>query len=654
MRCVVDGRAMLDMSRLPADPDWPRARLLGLTAVVAILLTLPSLRVGFAQDDYVFLSIFRGTPDIPVLEQSIWDTYTFSEGDLAQNAERKERGILPWWAVDGWKVDMWRPLPSLSHWLDFQCFGESPLPMHLHSILLYGAVCAMVAALFRAILGPAAWLGALVFAVDAAHGMTVGWLSNRHALYMTGLAVLSLLAHHRARSAATWTRPWGAGYPATIAAVLLGAALFCSEGAVGLGGYYFAYAVMLDPLARTRRDGSACALNPWGAARATLMLLPYLATVAAWRAIYSSFGHGTFGSWLYTDPLREPAAFLQHFPLYYPLSLFGLFGAPDCGIWMGLPDPVKGPVFGFVFAFLGFMVWGFLAPLRASAQARFLVLGCVLALVPACSTLPADRNLMLPSLGAAGLVGTTIWWYCHACPDRRLPRMARIFLALCIGVHLVLSPLTLPGASLTVAHMDRGFRHANDSAVPTAPEPGVQYIALNTPLDYLGASLPIYRAANGLPQPAVWRWLCAGPNPVRVERLDAHTLILRPHGGFLAPYFGQIFRRPRDFPMRAGEEVCLDGMVARVLDVSGTGRPITVQFTFEKSLDDPAFRWLTWSVGEYVPVAIPAPGASIDVPGLDLSLILWRLLESHFPGAAGQSLPSGQRRQTQDIHVSRS
>ncbi|MCF6286911.1 MAG: hypothetical protein L3K26_17240, partial [Candidatus Hydrogenedentes bacterium] len=144
-----------------------------LIAALAILLTLPSLWGGFALDDYVFLSTFRGTPDMPMLEQSIWDTYTFSEGDLARNRLRMERGILPWWAVEGWKVDMWRPLPSLSHWLDFSLFGENSFLMHLHSILMYGIACMAVGLLFRSLLGRAAVIAGLLFAVDAAHGMTV-------------------------------------------------------------------------------------------------------------------------------------------------------------------------------------------------------------------------------------------------------------------------------------------------------------------------------------------------------------------------------------------------------------------------------------------------------------------------------------------------
>ena len=591
----------------------------------------------------MFLSIFRGTPDMPVLEQSIWNTYTFSEGDLERNRQRMERGILPWWAVDAWKVDMWRPLPSLSHWLDFWLFGENPLPMHVHSVLLYGLVCLAVGLLFRSLLGRAALFASLLFAVDAAHGMTVGWLSNRHALYMTMFSVLSLLAHHQARRRADWTRPWGAwGTYGVLSVVFLALALFSSEGAVGLGGYFLAYALFLDPLARTRRDGHPCAFNPTGALRAIVTLLPQLAAVVVWRAIYTGLGHGTLGSWLYTDPLKEPAAFLYNFPVYYPLSLFGLFGTPDCALWLGVPAAYRAPCLSFVIVYLALMAWGLYAVLRDRAGARFLALGCAIALIPTCSTLPADRNLMLASVGAVGLIGVALRWYWDLpLPRRRyLPR--RLFIAVCVLVHIVLSPLLLPGASYMVALMDRGFRHVNESAVPADPGRGTRYVVLNTPLDYLGASLPVFRAATGQAQPTRWWWLCAGPEPVEVERLDEHRIALRPRGGFLPRPFGQIFRWPEGYPMAVGDEVRLDGMAAQVIATRDDGRPIEVQFTFDRPLDSPDFQWVTWSQGEYIPTGLPPVGQTMVVAGLDRGAIARRILQTLAPGSMAAAKTGGQ------------
>ena len=67
-------------------------------AALALLFTFPSLWVGFAQDDFIFLSILKGSPGLEGLEEHFLNTFSFSEGDLDKNRIRMERGIMPWWS----------------------------------------------------------------------------------------------------------------------------------------------------------------------------------------------------------------------------------------------------------------------------------------------------------------------------------------------------------------------------------------------------------------------------------------------------------------------------------------------------------------------------------------------------------------------------
>lgn len=588
---------------------------------VAMILTLPALAVGFAQDDYFFLGIFKGSPGLEALAQPIWNTFTFSEGAEELNRVRMDLGILPWWAVDGWKVDLWRPLASLSHWIDYKLFGEAPFPMHVHSLLLYGALGIAAAIAYRGILGRGwiAGFAGLLFVVDSGHGIPVGWLSNRNALLSALFCVSALIAHHHWRKNATIEKPLGTWHThGLMANVLLALALLSGEGAVALGGYFFAYALFMDPVSRNEgRRGLLIALA---------LLVPYLLVVVAWREVYVSLGHGTFGSWLYVDPLSEPFVFLRNAVAHYPVLLLGLFGIPDSTVWMALPALWQWIHVIAAAAFVVCASWIAWPLLKASAQARFLGLGALLAVVPMCATLPSDRNLIVPSLGAMGFVAL----YIGSLFDGKTRRVAqdptkrseRALAYSWIAVHLLLSPILLLGSAYSISAMDRVFRAANDSIPAGVEVSNTTYVVLNTPVDLLGASLPLFRSGQDAALPRHWRWLCASVGILEVERLDDYTIALRPEGGFLQRPWSQIFRRPETAPLTAGSVVQLDGMEARVTVSGDDGRPREVRFRFDVPLEDESLAWVSWEKGAYVKVDLPVPGSRITLPGVQLRDLL--------------------------------
>jgi hypothetical protein len=74
-----------------------------------------------------------------------------------------------------------------------------------------------------------------------------------------------------------------------------------------------------------------------------------------------------------------------------------------------------------------------------------------------------------------------------------------------------------------------------------------------------------------------------------------------------------LFRSP-DFPLRAGNQVSLDGLKARVIADDGKG-PTRVEFTLDRSWDDPSVRLMIWEnpVG-FMRIAPPTIGESLIVP----------------------------------------
>ncbi len=212
-------------------------RKLGAVAVaLGLLLTLPAVWTGFAQDDHFFLMVFKGSPGFNTQELGPLETFSFSKGDPADRQELMERGLLPWWTVEGWKLNFWRPISSLSSWVDYRLFGANAWAMHLHSLALYGILTLIATVLYRRLIEPrwAAGLAAIAFAVDSGHAIPVTWLAMRNAILTLLFGLLLLAAHDRWRKARTERRPgWFFG---SLALLWLALALLSGESGVSVGG----------------------------------------------------------------------------------------------------------------------------------------------------------------------------------------------------------------------------------------------------------------------------------------------------------------------------------------------------------------------------------------------------------------------------------
>lgn len=596
----------------------PRTGLLYIP-LIGVLLTLPSLFMGFAQDDNFFLVLFKGKPGLTELPMHELATFSFGTGEAAGNQPLFNRGILPWWTVPTWQVTFWRPLASLGHWLDYQLFGETAWLMHVHSLLAYALTIAVAFLSYRRFIARpwVAGLAVFLFAADACHGIPVGWISNRNAIYSTGLALLALLAYDRARHTHGPARTVLLWHLAALASLAL--ALLSGEGAVGVAGYWVAYALLLDPLVHPRTPGATVS---WAQrARALALLLPVFGLIAGWRVVYKLLGYGVQGSWLYLDPVTDTGPFLVNLVQHLPVLFLGLFGGVDSSLFSFMETPWWQFQLGLGVLSLAIAAWVFLPLMRRNRTVLFLALGALAGLIPACATMPSDRLLFLCSFGMAGMVAILFGNLSN--PYSSQTRGRRLAAQTLIVLHGIVSPILLLGTSYSIAAMEHLFRTANES-VPVQPSDAQQtFIVVNVPLDLLGMSMPYTRSARSQPVPAHWWSLSAGLNALRVHREDAHRLRLTTADGFLGKPWAQIFRHTGDYPMRAGQIVELPGMRAEVLQVSDDGRPKEVAFTFARSLDDPSLTWLSWSGGVYKPFELPRPGGSVDIPAIAPMNMLW-------------------------------
>lgn len=94
------------------------------------------------------------------------------------------------------KNQYYRPLVTLSFWLDRQVWGRKPFGFHLTNVLLNLVVSVLVGFLFRRLLSslPAALLGGLAFVLHPMHVEAVAFISGRTDLVMSLFVLVALLA----------------------------------------------------------------------------------------------------------------------------------------------------------------------------------------------------------------------------------------------------------------------------------------------------------------------------------------------------------------------------------------------------------------------------------------------------------------------------
>ena len=567
---------------------------------LGVALVLPSLGAGRTGDDYIHQLRLSGDPGVAGLVPGSLDLFVFSSGDPAQRRGQMNEGVFSWWTAPDFRLAFWRPLASLTHVIDHRLLGGDPALMHVHSVIWVALLLLVLARLYhRFHAGWIAGLALLLYAVDDAKGFTVSFLANRNALVAATLGFAAVLLHDRWRRDG-W-RPGAAAAPATFALALL-----AGEAALGVVAYLVAHALFLDRGPRARRLGA---------------LAPYAVVCLVWLVAHRAQGYGTLGSGIYLDPLGEPGAFLAALPQRLPVLVLSQLAGPPSDLWLFYPAPVATAVLAAAF---GTMVAALLLLrplLRGDPVARFWAGGALLACVPVSATFPSDRLLVFAGVGAMGLVAAFLASRstgppapAEGRPRRIASRIAVVVLVLC---HLVVAPALLPLRAMTIRTLETTYARV-ERLVPRDPSVRDKtLVVVNAPSDGLVCYLPFIRQATGVPRPRHVRLLASGVDPVAVSRLDAHTLRLRPAGGFLRHTVERMVRGAGR-PFRLGERVEVEGLRVVVTELTADGRPAAAEFRFAAPLEDAGrFVWMRWDVDRLVPWEPPPPGEETTLPGTD-------------------------------------
>jgi hypothetical protein len=579
------------------SPDWlAHPRLPVCLAVLALLLTLPALWVGWQMDDHFQRLILVGGAGSDIEPGGVFSSL---DGDPETNRTYIDMGILPWWTVDTFRLSFFRYLSVFTAWVDYRLWPESAALMHAHSLLWLGALVVAAAALYRRILGQTriAGLAAVLFALDDAHAIPAAWLANRNILLATFFGLLCVLAHDR------WRRG-GERWGAVASPVFLGLGLCSGEAATGAFGYLLAHALFLDGGTGRRR---------------VLALAPASGILLAWGLVYHVLGFGASGSGLYVDPLNAPLSYAVAFVERAPLLLMGQWTPVTARVGIAFPGSVSSPFWWVALGILATLAVLLFPLLRREATARFWCVGMLLALFPIAATFPAERLLFLVGVGAMGLLAQFLGEQ-HSSPPRMITRSVAILLVL---THLVLAPLLTPALAYAVRPFGERMLVAIDSLPRDGSIEDRTLVVVNAP-DYLLAvtNIRVVRLLQNLPAPKNVRGLVTGPVPVNVTRLDENTLRVHVEGGLLAGSLGTLFRDD-SYPFRVGDEVRLSDMTASVATLTPDGRPEEVVFRFAVPLEDPSLLWVRWKNDRFATFAPPAAGETVSLEAAP-DLFDWR------------------------------
>jgi hypothetical protein len=341
--------------------------------LASLALSLPALLAGYWWDDHFFSSALIDL-DAP------FGSYHFVEA-------LRQADLMPWWTSPDLRLAFFRPLSSAALHLDFGVLG-SPLLAHLHSALWFVALLLGGFGIYRRWLQPrsARW-AMVIFALGSCHAFTAGWIAARHAVMGGALAVWALFFYLRAR------RGGGRG-DAVISLALFVLGLLSSEGALAAAALVVAHEV-------------AGARDSWGARLRAAA--PTVGIALIYVVAYKAAGLGPHGSASYVDPLAQPGAYaLGAAPKTVAILGTLVFGVPTT--WSAMPGLERIPLLAGGVGLLLLVVGLALCRRRRclEPESGWLALGALLGLLPALTTLPQGRSVVLSAVAFAAVAGGVV------------------------------------------------------------------------------------------------------------------------------------------------------------------------------------------------------------------------------------------------------
>jgi hypothetical protein len=349
--------------------------------LLAALLSLPALFVGFTTDDQSFRYAIRHGQVQPL------SLFTFG----ARIIEHIQLGWFSWWTNPELTLSFFRPLSSLLLFGEFTLWPDTSWPMHLISIGCYVAMVAVAARVYAQLIPDrlVRGLALLLFAIDDGHAQAIGWIASRNSLLTVLCSLLALSSHIAARVRPHPKLPW-------LSALWCALGLCSGEAGVASFAYLAAYTWLREsgPFRRRLRA-----------------IAPQLGVSAAWFVFYVAGGYGSHGASFYRD-VADPVHFALEGTCDLPVWFLSLLGPSVAVMVMAAPLVPARLIALLVVLPLMAAIWFRRHELQWYAV---FALGSLLCLPPLLTTWPQDRLLIGASFGAFPVIAGFI------CDVARMP-----------------------------------------------------------------------------------------------------------------------------------------------------------------------------------------------------------------------------------------
>jgi len=432
-----------------ADKPWQTRRIVGLVIIFTALFYVPSIRCGFFADDWLHRLALDQLPDIFNEQINLFGLIRSTDEVIAF----KRYGLAPWWTDLDVRINFWRPIPSITHWLEYRAFGHSTIAAHLISIAFYAFSVFLVYRLLARYLtaGIPLVLAVLVYALDDAHALNIVWIANRNETIGGIFVLLALLAFLRHREE-------GGTKFGLLSLLAYVGALLSKESGLVLPLFVLAHIIVFPD-----KPGQSLMAR----------VRPFLGWLVTFGAISIVFlyvyfvvlKHGANTAY-YLNPGKNPGLWAANFfrsGFYHAVIL--ATGVP-LHVLSSTPIrdyPAAAVLLGAITVGFWVFAWKWL---KTDRPLRFFVLTMIAGQVIVTTSFPDPRNLLLPSIGFAYVVARVF----EEAVKRFEETKSKLYRAVSwsiLGLHLVLAPVLCQVCIYVVGTFDGRFRAISSSLSET-------------------------------------------------------------------------------------------------------------------------------------------------------------------------------------------